>query len=349
MRRPALIVFGALSLFAQQATTPQQPPAANTTTQSAQQPTDPASSIPPDSQAPPPAKDAQPAAAPDANEPVASFTARAREVNVIFTVTDKRGKFIRDLKQGDFKVTDNKEHVPEIRSFATETDLPLRVGLLIDASNSIRDQFKFEQEAAIIFLNDIVRPKTDLSFVLGFDTTPEVTQDWTNSEEKLASGVRFIRPGGGTALYDAVYFACRDKLLKRQDNTPVRKAIILLSDGDDNQSRVTLQETIEMAQRAEVIVYTISTNFAPNEDKGDRVLKRLAEETGGRTFHPGRAENVSNAFKDIQDELRSQYVLAYRPPALVADGAFHEIGIEVPNNKKLKVRARRGYYAPKAQ
>jgi VWFA-related protein len=348
MRRLALILLGALSLSAQQAAPTQQPPAANSTTQSAQQPSDPANSIPPDTQAPPAAKDAQ-AAATETGAPVETFTARAREVNVIFTVTDKRGKFIRDLKQGDFKVTDNKEHVPDIRSFATETDLPLRVGLLIDASNSIRDQFKFEQEAAIIFLNDIVRPKTDLSFVLGFDTTPEVTQDWTNSEEKLASGVRFIRPGGGTALYDAVYFACRDKLMKRQDNTPVRKAIILLSDGDDNQSRVTLQETIEMAQRAEVIVYTISTNFAPNEDKGDRVLKRLAEETGGRTFHPGRVENVSNAFRDIQDELRSQYVLAYRPPSLVADGTFHEIGIEVPNNKKLKVRARRGYYAPKPQ
>jgi Ca-activated chloride channel homolog len=348
-----LFLGGTLSFAAQQAANP---PAQTGTQQAApaQQPDDPSTFIPPDTKAPAPVQKApetgdQKAAASSEDEPVTKISVASREVNVIFTVTDKRGKFIRNLQQRDFEVSDNKEHVPEIRGFSSETDLPLRVGLLIDASNSIRDKFKFEQEAAIIFLNDIVRPKTDFAFVVGFDTISEVTQDWTNSEEKLAAGVRIIRPGGGTALYDAIYKICKEKIATRRDSVPVRRAIILLTDGYDNQSRASLSEAIEMAQKAEVIIYTISTKFDNSEDKGDKVLKKISEETGGRTFHPLRVEAVSDAFRDIQEELRSQYAIAYRPPNLVADGAFHEIDIDVKKNKKFKVRARRGYYAPKAQ
>src|SRR6202007_1298588 len=130
----------------------------------------------------------------------------------------------------------------------------LEAGLLIDASNSIRDRFKFEQEAAIEFLNQTIRQRYDRAFFVGFDATPEVTQDFTDSTEKLPIGVRALRPGGGTALFDALYFACRDKLLKAPQNTPSRRAIILLSDGDDNLSHVTREEAIEMAERAEAIV-----------------------------------------------------------------------------------------------
>lgn len=285
-------------------------------------------------------------AQPDPDIPTTVINVRSTEVNVIFTVTDKKGRFIRDLTKDNFAISDTKQPVKEVRSFTSQSNLPLRVGLLIDTSNSIRDRFKFEQEAAIEFLNQIIRPKDDMAFTIGFDTNPEVTQDWTNSTEKLTSGIRMMRPGGGTAFYDAVYFASRDKLLKEKGNVPMRKAMIILSDGDDNQSRVTLSEAVEMAQRAEVIVYTISTNMAPNSDRGDRVLKELAEQTGGRIFHPFKIEDVADAFRDIQEELRSQYVLAYRPPTLATDGAFHPIEIQALN-KKYKVRARRGYYAPK--
>lgn len=339
-----MILSGFSALFAQQ------PPSAPAQSPAVQQPpSDLANTVPADKT--PAAGQAQTSAPSNINteNPTEKFISRAREVNVIFTVTDKRGKFVRDLTKDNFEVYDDKKRVPEIRSFDRETDLPLRVGLLIDASNSIRGQFKFEQESAVIFLNEIVRPKTDDAFVIGFDTTPEVTQDWTNSQEKLAQGVRMIRPGGGTALYDAIYYACRDKINTRLDHTPVRRAIILLSDGFDTQSRSTLNEAIEMAQKAEVIIYTISTTFTPNEDKGDRVLKKLAEETGGRTFHPFKIDQVSDAFRDIQDELRAQYALSYRPPELVADGSFHQIEIEIPKKKKLKIRARKGYYAPKPQ
>jgi VWFA-related protein len=291
---------------------------------------------------------AENSARPDVDIDLPVVKARADEVNVIFTVTDKRGRFIKDLTQQDVKVLDNRLPIEQLRSFNAQTNLPLRVGLLVDASNSVRDQFKFEQEAAIEFLNQIIRPREDKAFVLGFDSTTEIVQDMTNSVEKLSGGIRTIRPGGGTALYDAVYLASRDKLLKNKETIPHRRAIILLSDGYDTQSRVTREEAIEMAQRAEVVIYTISTNFAPNTDKGDKVLQRFAEATGGRDFHPFKIEDVADAFSDISEELRAQYAIAYKPAQLVADGAYRTIDIQVPQ-KKYKVRARKGYYAPKGQ
>src|SRR6266851_3044236 len=209
------------------------------------------------------------------------------EVNVVFTVTDKHGRHITDLKQTDFRVVDDKKPVEEVRSFHNETNLPLQVGLLIDASNSVRDRFKFEQQAAIEFLNQTVRPRYDLAAVIGFDDTPDVTQDFTDNTEALSRGVRSLRPGGGTAMYDALYFACRDKLLKAPQRGPVRRAIILLTDGDDNMSHVTREEAIDMAQRADVIVYSISTNITGGARRGgDKVLERIADATGGRAFFP---------------------------------------------------------------
>jgi VWFA-related protein len=268
------------------------------------------------------------------------------EVNVVFTVTDRHGRYVKDLKKNDFKVLDDTKPADEIRSFHNETDLPLEVGLLVDASNSVRDRFKFEQESAIEFLNQTIRPKYDKAFVLGFDATPEVTQDFTDNTELLSRGVRALRPGGGTALYDAIYYACRDKLLKAQQSGPVRRAIILLSDGDDNQSHVSREEAIDMAQRAEVIVYTISTNIIGSRNKGDKILERIANATGGRPFFPFQITDVANAFAEIQDELRSQYALSYKPADLKADGRYHSIEILAQNHKNLRVRSRRGYYAP---
>src|SRR3974390_2652288 len=287
----------------------------------------------------------QPAPSDDQEEKLTTIVKQVDEVNVVFTVTDKRGKFVTDLKKDDFQVLDDKKPAQSIRSFRAETNLPLRVGLLIDASNSIRDRFKFEQEAAIEFLNQIVRQQ-DEAFVLGFDTTPEVTQNFTNSTEALAKGVRMLRPGGGTALYDAVYYACRDEIMaKDKGKYETRRAIILLSDGDDNQSRVSRDEAVEMAQKAEVIIYTISTNTSGQKLKGDKVLESFAEETGGRAFFPFKIQDVSDAFSQIQDELRSQYALSYKPADLQMNGKYHSIQI-LADNKKYKVRSRKGYYAP---
>lgn len=271
------------------------------------------------------------------------------EVNVVFVVTDKHGHRITDLKKNDFSFVDDNKPPAEIRSFTAETNLPLQLGLLIDASNSVRDRFKFEQESAVEFLNQTIHPGKDRAFVVGFDVTPEVTQDFTDNTEALAHGVHELRPGGGTALYDALYFACRDKLLKAPKTSPVRRAIILLSDGDDNQSHVTREEAIEMAQRAEAIVYTISTNVSGAKGAGDKVLERIADATGGRAFFPFQLRDVANDFSEIQDELRSQYDVSYKPADFRADGHYRTIEIVANDRKNFRVRARRGYYAPTVQ
>jgi Ca-activated chloride channel homolog len=280
------------------------------------------------------------------NDSIPVTRVRVNEVNVVFTVTDRHGRLIKDLNRNDFSVVDDGRTGARILSFQSETNLPLRVGLLVDASNSVRDRFKFEQDSAIEFLSQTIRPKFDQAFIVGFDATPEVTQDFTDSNEALSKGVRMLRPGGGTAMFDAIYFACRDKLAKQERTVPTRRALIVLSDGDDNQSHVTREEAIEMAQRAEVIIYTISTNITNSHNEGDKILKYISETTGGRAFFPFQIIEVANAFAEIQEELRSQYALSYHPAGFSADGRFHTIQILAQNHKNLKVRSRRGYYAP---
>ena len=326
---------------------PATPPSAPVTSPATTQQPQPSPSQPAVSQ-PQPSSNATPNPAEKsggADKPVATIRAKTNEVNVVFTVTDKHGRRVTDLKQADFHVVDDNKPPEEIRSFHAETNLPLQVGLLIDASNSVRDRFKFEQESAIEFLNQTVRQRYDQAFVVGFDATPEVTQDFTDQAELLAHGVRELRPGGGTALYDALYFACRDKLLKASKATPVRRAIILLSDGDDNLSHVTREEAIEMAQRADVIVYTISTNLSGAGHHGDKVLERIADATGGRAYVPFQITEVANAFAAIQEELRSQYAISYKPADFKADGHYRTIEIVANDRKNFRVRSRRGWYA----
>jgi Ca-activated chloride channel family protein len=267
-------------------------------------------------------------------------------VSVIFTVTDKHGKFVKDLKREQFQILDNNRPPREIVSFESQTDLPLRVGLLIDASNSIRERFLFEQQATRQFLQEIIRPQFDRAFVMAFDEIPEITQEFTNDLDKLAAGIRSIRPGGGTAMWDAVFDACRDKMLKEENSGPVRRVIILVSDGDDNQSRVLRYQAIEMAQHADVIIYAVSTNLSNIKDSGDKNLKLLADATGGRAFFPFKLQDLSDDFNEIQGELRSQHLVVYKPDDFQPNGQFRTIQI-IPENKKLTVRARKGYFAPK--
>ena len=312
--------------------------------QQAQPPNNPPASQPQKPADPTPAQSNAPS-----DDTVLTIRVPTNEVNVVFTVTDKHGRRITDMKQGDFRVVDDNKPPEFIRSFHAESNLPLQVGLLIDASNSVRDRFKFEQESAIEFLNQTIHSHKDQAFVVGFDVTPEITQDFTDDTEKLAHGVHELHPGGGTALYDALYYACRERLLKAPKTETVRRVIILLSDGDDNQSHVTREEAIEMAQRAEAIVYTISTNVSGTKAAGDKVLERIADATGGRPFFPFQIRDVANDFAEIQDELRSQYAVSYKPADLKADGHYRTIEI-VPNDRKaFRVRSRRGWYAPTAQ
>ena len=340
----ATVLVIALALGASRAETGQSTPSQSTSSQSSTPTANPpATPSQQDAQAPAASSAADQASSPD---DVPKFVVGSNEVNVVFIVTDKHGHRITDLKQNDFRVLDDNKPVEDIRSFHSETNLPLQVGLLIDASNSVRDRFKFEQESAIEFLNQTVRPKYDHAFVVGFDATPEVTQDFTDNTEALAHGVHELRPGGGTALYDAVYFACRDKLLKGPQGNASRRALIVLSDGDDNLSHVTREEAIEMAERADAIIYTISTNVSGSKGPGDKVLERIADATGGRAFFPFQIRDVANAFAEIQSELRSQYAINYKPANFKTDGHFRKIEIVANDSKNFHVRSRKGYYAP---
>ncbi|OFW22444.1 MAG: hypothetical protein A3H27_13850 [Acidobacteria bacterium RIFCSPLOWO2_02_FULL_59_13] len=265
------------------------------------------------------------------------------EVNVPFIVTDNRNRFITNLTKEDFQIFEEKRR-QEILSFSRETDLPLRIGLLIDTSNSIRDRFAFEQRAAADFLGVLLRPSKDKAFLGSFDSMAELVLDFTDDLGQLVGAIDALRPGGGTALYDAIYYGARDRLLDEAPlTTNTRRALVVLSDGEDNSSRHTRQQALELAQRAEVIVYTISTNIRGLQMPGDKILQLFSEETGGRFFQPFNWEDLDDAFQEINAELRSQYSISYRPDT-PRDGQYHTVEI-VPQTKGLKVRARRGYYA----
>ena len=326
----ALVLFAATLTAQQPAPAPASGPAAST----AQSPT-----------APNPPTPAQADDQSDVNAPTIKLG--VNEVNLIFTVTDKHGHYNPNLQQSDFALLDDQKAPTRVNSFHQQINLPLRVGIVIDASTSIRTRFQFEQQSATEFLLEVLKAKSDRAFVMGFDVTPTVTQDWTNNVDALETGVNRLRPGGGTALFDAVYTACRDKMLDvSRGQEPVRKAIVLLSDGDDNQSRVHIDEVIKECERAETIIYAISTNWTPSRGRGDKVLTDMAESTGGQVFFPPSVEEMSTSFKNIEEELRSQYALTYTPADFKYDGAFRSIYLYC-NDRRYMVRAKKGYFAPK--
>jgi VWFA-related protein len=279
------------------------------------------------------------------NSAITTIHARVNEVNVLFIATDKHGKFVRDLTQKDFTILDDHKPPQAILNFHRETDLPLHLGLLIDVSGSVDSRFDFEQAAATSFLRHTLRAGFDQAFLVGFNSHSQLAQDFTDNVQLLAASVHKLHDGGGTALYDAVYHACKEKFLKDRPEHPVRKAIIIVSDGEDNQSEVTKAQAIEMAQRSEVIIYAISTDDSGLVMRGDTVLDQLASATGGRAFFPFKMKDITHSFAAIEDELRSQYVVSYKPADFDADGRYRSIEISALK-KDLQVRARKGYFAP---
>ena len=216
---------------------------------------------------------------------------------------------------------------------------------MLDTSSSIRQRFQFEQDSAIEFLLQVLH-LNDRAFVEGFDIQTDVAQGFTNNVDLLNQGIRKLRPGGGTALFDALYKTCKDQMLTLRESGSVRRALILVSDGDDNYSRVQESDAIKMCQRAQTIVYAISTNVSPSKDKGDDILRAISEATGGQAFYPIRIEDVATGFHNIEEELRSQYLLVYRPTDLKQDGAFRTIYLQALD-PRFRVRAQKGYFAPR--
>jgi VWFA-related protein len=327
------------------ATTP-----AQTTTPAPQQPASapqPAATTPAPQQTKPQAPAAQQSGAPpsDSDQPTETIKVQVNEVNLIFTVTDKKGKFITGLKRENFGLLDDGRPPLAVLRFTQQTNLPLRVGIMLDTSSSIRQRFQFEQDSAIEFLLQILH-RDDRAFVEGFDIQTDLAQDFTNNVDLLNQGIRKLRPGGGTALFDALYKTCKDQMLTLQETGAVRRALILVSDGDDNYSRVEESDAIKMCQRADTIVYTISTNISPSKDKGDDILRQISEATGGMPFYPIKLEDVSIGFRNIEEELRSQYHLVYRPANLKMDGSFRTIYLQAID-PRYHVRAQKGYFSPR--
>jgi len=277
--------------------------------------------------------------------PITTIKVQVQEVNLIFTVTDKKGRFITGLQRQNFGLLDDGRPPVAVLRFSQQTNLPLRVGILLDTSSSIRQRFQFEQDSAIEFLLQILH-RNDRAFIEGFDIETDMAQSFTNNIDLLNQGIRKLRPGGGTALYDALYKTCRDQMLTLQEDGAVRRALIVVSDGDDNYSRAQQSDAIKMCQRAETIVYTISTNVSPSKDKGDEVLRIISEATGGMAFFPVKIEDVAVGFHNIQEELRSQYSLVYRPADFKQDGAFRTIYLQALD-PRYHVRASKGYFAPR--
>jgi len=308
---------------------------------------------------PPPASDQQ------ATQKSPTITREVNLVDVLFTVLNRRNKLVPDLGKSDFKILD--DNVPQdIRYFSQQSDLPLRIGMLLDTSNSIRDRIKFEQDAAINFLYSVLRHGKDQAFVMTFDDEPQLVQAFTSDTGLLRDQIQNARAGGGTAVYDAIYEACANQLShppRPPGDQPdvVRRVMILISDGDDNLSNHTRTEAIEMAQRTSVVIYTISTstewiqlsdtdpekmaNRKMHLTEGDKILQDLAEETGGRAFYPYHVDDLDASFQDIGDELRNQYSVAYNPTNYAPNGRYHKIKIEVLNHNGYEVQARRGYFA----
>jgi Ca-activated chloride channel homolog len=337
----AVLLCGAVPFFGQQQQKPAPPPAAT------------------------PAPDATPAQDPQSEKSQTTIKIPVNLVDVLFTVLDRRNKLVSGLEQSDFKVFDDNV-AQDIRYFSKQSDLPLRIGMLLDTSNSIRDRIKFEQDAANNFLFSVLRRNRDEAFVMTFDDEPQVLQGFTGDAGSLRDHILQTRAGGATAVYDAIYQACANELShppRPPGDQPdvVRRVMILISDGEDNLSTHTRAEAIEMAQRTSVVIYTISTSTQwitlddPSKEKtgnrkyhltdGDKILQDLAEETGGRSFYPYHVDDLDQSFQDIGEELRNQYSIAYNPTNHAVDGRYHKIRIDVSDHKGYQVRARRGYYA----
>jgi Ca-activated chloride channel homolog len=283
----------------------------------------------------------------DSTQPdIITIQKRVDEVNVLFIAMDKHGKFVRDLKKDDFHVLDDHKPPQSVVRFSQQTDLPLQLGLLIDTSGSVNARFDFEQNAATGFLQHTIRAHYDHAFIMGFNSHSRVAQEYTDNVTLLETGIHHLEDGGGTALYDAIYTACKNQMMNDDSDRPVRRALIVVSDGEDNQSEHSQSQAVEMAQRAQVIIYTISTNDGGLVLRGDRNLQRLSDSTGGRAFFPGKMKDIKNSFSAIEDELRSQYVISYHPSDFDADGRYRSIQITALK-KDLQVRARTGYFAPR--
>jgi Ca-activated chloride channel homolog len=282
---------------------------------------------------------------------ISPYTLRStvNEVAVFFAATD-HGKSVTDLSRQDIAVRDAGRPPTMITRFRNQSQLPLRLGLVIDTSNSITKRFVFEQKVAGAFLRQSLKDRNDQAFLVGFSTAVLLVTDFSSDGAKISHGIDQLAPGGGTALWDAVKFAS-DKLSRVVEEQPVAKILVVISDGEDNSSSVTLKDAIESAERGEVTIYSVSSREVgaevPSEFLADREMKVLAGRTGGASFFPGSFGNLDRRLSDLQEVIRSRYLISYKPANFEADGSYRSIALVAQKSgHKLRVYARHGYYAP---
>lgn len=276
------------------------------------------------------------------------FRSSVDEVSIVFTATNS-GRSVTNLTTQDIGLRDDMKAPSAILNFRNESELPLRLGLVIDSSNSVKERLKFEQAAATKFLEKVVTSKDDLAFVVGVNNSVLVVQDFTSDQTQISHAINELAASGGTALWDAVNFAA-DKLKSHAETKPVARVVVVISDGEDNSSSATLREAIASALRDEVAVYTVSTRELSNEEDtamlGDRALKTFSELTGGVAYRPGSVSHLDKSLSELQEVIRSRYLISYKPAGFRRDGRYRAIDITAEKDgHKLKVYARRGYYA----
>ena len=267
------------------------------------------------------------------------------DVALFFSVSS-HGHMVNDLEASNIQIRDDNKPPEKVVQFAPQSKLPLRLALLVDTSGSVKDRFAFEKGAATKFVQKVLSNPSDLGFIAGFATEPTVTQDFSANPAALGSGIDKLANGGGTALFDAVSFACR-KLGEYPDDERVARVLVILSDGEDNSSHSSLKQSIQVAERAGVTVYTVSTKEGlADKTDADRVLEALAESSGGEALFPGDLHTLGTSLEKLRELIRSRYFIAYKPANFQPNGSYRTISvIAEKNGKHLQVRARKGYHA----
>ena len=267
------------------------------------------------------------------------------EVAVFFGVTSG-GRTINGLELANITVRDDNQPPDKVLQFTQQSKLPLRIGLLIDTSGSVQSRFSFEKHAAAKFLQQMLSNIADLGFVAGFSDSLRVTQDFTGDHDQLGKAVEGLTNGGGTALFDAISYSCW-KLAAYPERERTAKVLVVVSDGEENSSHTSLRQTIRDMEATGVTVYTISTKEGQVvTTEADKVLKILAERSGGEAFFPGDMPTLSKSFDRLRDEIRSRYLIAYRPAGFEPNGKYRTIAITAEKDgKHLQVHARKGYHA----
>ena len=275
-----------------------------------------------------------------------TFSKRVDEVNLVFTVTDRKGHLINDLTAADLRLLDNKKAPEKLRFFQRQSELPLRVALLIDTSGSVHARLAFEKQGAKVFLKKMLRPELDQAFVASFDKEVHLLHDFTNDVNALAKSFDKVKAGGQTVLFDSLIFAAHK--LQEKDKTEIcRRVIVVISDGDDNRSKAIQYDAEQAAMAADAVIFALSTNnLQGTYPAGEATLELLTRSTGGGILAAHQEGQFNKAFAQLEKALRSQYALGYTPPDFQADGSFHSV--EIRSRKAgLKVQCRRGYFAAK--